>query len=115
MSTLTERIAADIEAFAAQARDNLTLRAESITRAEQLAQQLCSSGVPAIANGRADGLHILLYVTAGPVDPTRLERALTRLDLRITDTHPGRTDYELRIEGCDFPIYVMAKLEPATC
>lgn len=113
MTTVTERIARDIDDQVAEARNNLALHAQQIAKAEQLAQQLSSTGISALAHGRAEGLWIRVWVTAYVTHPGRLDDALSRLDLRTLDSTPGREDCELRLEGHDFPLYITYPDEPA--
>lgn len=112
MSTLAITITRQVAEQMSQALLTLAARQADIATAESVAQRLSSAGVPAEANGRADGCAIHVWVKVGPVNPLRLEAALTRLDLRITDQYPGHTDYTLRIAGIDVPLYVTASTAP---
>lgn len=112
MSTLALTITRQVAEQMSQALLTLAARQADIATAESVAQRLSSSGVPAEANGRADGCAIHVWVKVGPVNPPRLEAALTRLGLRITDQYPGHTDYTLRLASIDVPLYVTASTAP---
>lgn len=112
MSALSMSITRQVAEQMSQALLTLAARQADIATAESVAQRLSSAGVPAEANGRADGCAIHVWVKVGPVNPLRLEAALTRLGLRITDQYPGHTDYTLRLAGIDVPLYVTSSTAP---
>ncbi len=110
MPDLTTHIARQVEAEAENCRASLAAAATRIAQAENLAQQVQSQGIQARAHGMAQGPHILVWVSAGPVTPARMEAAITRLDLVEIDRFPGSTEYEIRLQGFDIPLYVMTPL-----
>ena len=112
MSAPSISITRQVAEQTSQALLTLAARQADIATAESVAQRLTSAGVPAEARGTADGCAIHVWVKVGPVSPLRLEAALTKLDLRITDQYPGHTDYTLRLAGIDVPLYVTASTAP---
>jgi len=112
MSALSISITRQVAEQMSQALLTLAARQGDIATAESVAQRLADVGVPAEARGTADGCAIHVWVKVGPINPLRLEAALTRLDLRITDQYPGHTDYTLRLAGIDVPLYVTASTAP---
>lgn len=112
MSALSTSITRQVAEQMSQALLTLAARQGDIATAEAMAQRLSSAGVPAEACGTANGCAIHVWVKVGPINPLRLEAALTRLGLRITDQYPGHTDYTLRLAGIDVPLYVTASTAP---
>ena len=112
MSALALVITRQVAEQLSQALLTLAARQPDIATAESVARRLTSAGVPAEACGHADSCAIHVWVKVGPVNPLRLEAALTRLDLRIADQYPGHTDYTLRLAGIDVPLYVTASTAP---
>lgn len=110
MTTLTKHLTRQIEEQADNIRAVLHASAGRIAQAEQLAERLQSAGVSARAHGEARGPHILVWVTAGPIHADKLDQILTRLELPEADRFPGCTEWELRLQGIDVPLYVMAPL-----
>lgn len=109
MSTLN-----DLKHQAAEVARNLNASAAAAAglaqQADTLAQRLTSAGIPAVAHGHIEGLSVLVWVSAGPVDMARMDATLTRLDLAETGRIPGQTECELFLEGIDVPLYVMLPL-----
>lgn len=112
MSALAVSLTRQVAEQMSQALLTLAARQSDISAAERVAQQLASAGVQAEARGQADGCAIHVWVKVGPVNPLRLEAALTKLDLRISDQYPGHTDYTLRLAGIDVPLYVTSSTAP---
>lgn len=113
MSALSMLITRQVAEQTSQALMTLAARQPDIATAESLAQRLASAGIPAEARGRADGCAIHIWVKVGPVNPLRLEAALTKLDLLISDQWAGACDYTLRLRGYDVPLYVTATVGDA--
>ena len=78
MSTLAITITRQVAEQMSQALLTLAARQADITTAESVAQRLSSAGVPAEANGRADGCAIHVWVKVGPVNPLRLTLSPSR-------------------------------------
>lgn len=77
-----------------------------IAQAAELSQKLCSAGLHAEAYARFSGHQILIWVTARPTTTDHLNQVLTRLDLQESSSTPSRYEYELRLHGYAFPIYI---------
>jgi hypothetical protein len=110
VTTLTKHLTRQIEEQADNIRAVLHASAGRIAQAEQLAERLQSAGVSARAHGEARGPHILVWVTAGPIHADKLDQILTRLELPEADRFPGGTEWKLRLQGIDVPLYVMVPL-----
>lgn len=106
MTALADHLAQQIETQAQATRDLLQTRKRTITQAESLADKLQSAGVMAIAAGRVDWPHILIWVGVTPRSLEQLDDALCSLDLRETARYPGAREFDLTLEGYDVPIYV---------
>lgn len=106
MTALADHLAQQIETQAQATRDLLRTRTRAINQAEALADKLQSAGVMAVASGRVDWPHILVWVGVTPRSLEQLDDALTRLDLRETARYPGAREFDLTLEGYDVPIYV---------
>lgn len=103
---LRARIVRQISARTRHAVETLNSRTGQLEQAIVLANALQSAGIRAEANGAYQHDAVLLYVFCYPRSPQQIDDALTRLDLRITSQHPGRSDYELRLQGYEIPLYV---------
>lgn len=106
MTALADYLAQQIENEAEDMRALLHTRAPATTQAEALADKLQSAGLMAVASGRVDWPHILIWVGVTPRSLEQLDDALTRLDLRETARYPGAREFDLTLEGYDVPIYV---------
>lgn len=113
MSALSMSITRQVAEQTSQALMTLAARQPDIVTAENLAQRLASTDIPAEARGRANGCTIDIWVKVGPVNPLRLEAALTKLDLLISDQWPGMSDFTLHLKGYDVPLYVTATVGDA--
>ncbi len=106
MSTLN-----DLKQQATEIANNLqasvAAAAHCAKQADDLAEQLTSAGVPAVAHGWIDGLHLIIWVTAGPVTADRLSEILTRLDLVELDRSPGQHECEFRLQGITPSLYAL--------
>ena len=80
MSHLTRYLQQQLNAQIASARKNLTAHGPRIAQAETLANKLQSQAVEALAAGRIDGHHVLIWVAVTATYQT-ISNALARLDL----------------------------------
>lgn len=94
------------ESLAAQVGTRNTLQAElldasagRIQDAEELARQLSSQGVPAVAAGCVEAESIKVWVSVGPTAVDRVEAALTRLDLVEASRTVQRHCCEMHVQG----------------
>ena len=106
MSHLTRYLQQQLNAQIASARKNLTAHGPRIAQAETLANKLQSQAVEALAAGRIDGHHILMWVSVTATYPT-LSNALVRLDLIERERFVTSTDCEIYVAGFDVPIYLI--------
>lgn len=106
MTALADYLAQQIEVQAQNMRSVLHTRSTATAQAESLADKLQSAGLMAVAAGRVDWPHILIWVGVTPRSLEQLDDALTRLDLRETARYPGAREFDLTLEGYDVPIYV---------
>jgi hypothetical protein len=110
MRDLTAHISRQVEAQAENCRASLAASSPRIDQAESLAEKIQTQGIQALAYGEAQGPHIHLWVTAGPATPARMAAALAQLGLVEIDRFPGHSEYEIRLQGYDIPLYVMTPL-----
>lgn len=105
MSNLMHHLQQQLEGHIANLRENLTTHTARATAAGSLAQKLQSQGLQALAAGRIDGHHILMWVSVTATYPT-LSNALVRLDLIERERFVTSTDCEIYVAGFDVPIYL---------
>lgn len=84
----------------------LEASARRIQDAEELARQISSAGVPAVASGSIDGDSIAIWVSVGPTLVDRVENALIRLDLVESARHVTRYACEMRLQGYQVPLLI---------
>lgn len=101
------------DTLAAQIGTRNTLQAElldassgRIQDAEELARQITSQGVPAVAAGCVEAESIKVWVSVGPTAVDRVEAALTRLDLVEASRTVRRHCCEMHVQGYHAPLLI---------